>query len=621
VIIEMLGAPGAGKTTMIVGVEAGCRAQGLTPFTVEEAARPFAARTVLGRVASRVVPARFEDAALWGVYRLASGSHTVRLALRNIDLTRYVLTSQRGRPPEADASERRVLYWYMRMMGSYGFLRAMARPTEAIVIDEGFVHRTVQLHSSPVESPTAMQVAAYLARLPRPDLVVSVNASPAVCRLRVQERGVWARLGHRPPAEIERFLQHAHETTTLVRAEMEHGGWPVIDIDNNREDPHEAIATVGRAVAESGLAPLVRSMGPPPLKPLGAQLLLPKPSRVTGWIAARTHAPRISEADAALVVAQFGQELLGKPANLPLTWRNHLVVVRTSAGRKVLKEYRETSNIDTIAHEHSIIDHLEERRFPATQLDHTPSGSSVVEVGGRLHASFEFEPGRHLAATFLSAEQRRAVTTEAGRAMARLHRELTGFQPVGHHHLGVDSDGGRERDLAWHLAALDRLRNSPARPEDTQAERDVQWLWARSDQHRRDLIEAADRVHDANAPQQLIHGDFGAHNLLFRRDGTTVVHDFELARFDWRLLDIVIASLRLPPARQGAFIAGYRQAGDLPSAELRLLPWLWRYHLLSGAIRSWERYREIGGQARAATARARLVRVESGPGEVLEQWQ
>jgi len=351
----------------------------------------------------------------------------------------------------------------------------------------------------------------------------------------------------------------------------------------------------------------------------GERLALPKPSRVTGWLAARTHAPRISEADAALVVAQFGGRLLGRPTNLSLTWRNQLVVVRTSTGKKVLKEYRETSNVDTITHEHSIIDHLADRGFPSTRLDHTPSGSSVVEVGGRLHASFEFEPGRHLAATYLSAAHARALTTEAGRTMACLHQELSGFQPAGSHHLGSDPDDeGEQRDLGWHLAALDRLCSDPVVAE---VDRDVQWLREQADRHRRDLLEAGTRVQEATLPRQLIHGDFGTHNLLFRRDGTAVVHDFELARHDWRLLDLVIASLRLPPTHQDALIEGYRQEGDLPLAELRLLPWLWRYHLLAGAIRSWQLYGEIGGPARLATARARLVRVESGPGEVLERWQ
>jgi thymidylate kinase len=248
VIVEMLGAPGAGKTTMVAAVEEGCRAAGRTPFTIEHAARCFADRTVLGRLAIPLLPHRFERRAQWAVYRLASGWHTLRFAVVHHGLTRYLLASQRGRPSAADAKRRRVVYWYLRMMGSYGFLRSKAAPDEVVVIDEGFVHRAVQVHASAVESPTASQIARYVAVLPRPALVVHVDASSATCWRRVQARGAWDRLSHRSPAEIERFVEHAHETVALLRAELDRQGWRVLEVDNDNEDPGGAATVVTRAL-------------------------------------------------------------------------------------------------------------------------------------------------------------------------------------------------------------------------------------------------------------------------------------------------------------------------------------------------------------------------------------
>ena len=249
VIIEMTGAPGAGKTTLKGGIEDGCRDAELVPYTIESAARPFAARTALGSVVQRVTPHRFERRALWVVYRVASAWHTLRMAARRPQLARYVLATQWRRPSAADARGRRVLYWYLRLMGSYGFLRANERPGEVIVIDEGFLHRAVQLHSSTVEAPTSAQMRAYLARVPRPDLIVHVDASLVACRRRVQERGVWPRLGHRSPLEVEQFLGHAHQTVTLVRGELEHLGWPVVDVDNDGPDPAPVCVALRRDLA------------------------------------------------------------------------------------------------------------------------------------------------------------------------------------------------------------------------------------------------------------------------------------------------------------------------------------------------------------------------------------
>lgn len=356
------------------------------------------------------------------------------------------------------------------------------------------------------------------------------------------------------------------------------------------------------------------------MRPIGAPFVLPRPSRVSGWVAAKARPPRIGGGDAQRVLAQYGVDLIGRPSNLTLTWRNRLVVVRTTAGRKVLKQYRETSSAETIAHEHSIIDHLEDRGFPCTRLDHTAGGDTVVDVDGRWFASFPFEAGRHLAATYVTPGHRRVLTEGVGRTLARLHDELLDFEPRGSHHLARDPDGAGDRDLRWHLTALDRLRDQPDAPRDDTTERDVRFLREQADRLRVDLVEAGSRLEDAGLPRLVIHGDYGTHNLLFRKDGTAVVHDFELARYDWRLLDLVIASLRLRPDLQAALIAGYRTEVDVPHDELELLPWLWRYHLLSGAVRSWYTFGEMGDPARLSTARARLVRATAGPSAALTQW-
>jgi thymidylate kinase len=261
-IIEMVGAPGAGKTTLLAAIEDGCRAVGLTPVTVAAAARPFAARSILGRFARLAVPARLEPRALWGVFRIETGWHTLRAMIERPALTRHVLSSQRRRPSAADARGRRVVYWYLRTMGSRRFLLARAQEGEVIVLDEGFVHRAVQLHASVVESPTTDQIAAYVAALPRPDLLVHVDASPDVCERRVHDRGVWARLDHRTPAEIRRFVHHAHETVALVRGELDRRGWAVIDVDNGAADPAAVIATLAREVAERLAACRGGSVGP-----------------------------------------------------------------------------------------------------------------------------------------------------------------------------------------------------------------------------------------------------------------------------------------------------------------------------------------------------------------------
>ena len=76
-IIEMLGSPGAGKSTMMTAVADGCRDLHMSVFTVDRASREFARRTTLGRTVLALTPQRHHSRALWGVYRVVSGWHMV----------------------------------------------------------------------------------------------------------------------------------------------------------------------------------------------------------------------------------------------------------------------------------------------------------------------------------------------------------------------------------------------------------------------------------------------------------------------------------------------------------------------------------------------------------------
>ena len=92
----------------------------------------------------------------------------------------------------------------------------------------------------------------------------------------------------------------------------------------------------------------------------------------------------------------------------------------------------------------------------------------------------------------------------------------------------------------------------------------------------------------------MIHGDFGIHNLAFRRDGTVVVFDFELARLEWRLVDLVIVLSRALPESGRAFLHGYRQVNEITPTEWGPSPRSGEFHLLAGAVRSWRNFPRRG---------------------------
>jgi len=238
-VIELVGAPGAGKTTLLPAVMDSCRAAGLSPYTVVDAARAYSARTASGRVVS-LLPGRARRRALWGLFVIHRALSGIRFAAARPALTRYVLASQRGRSAGAQARERRVLHWYGRLMGAYAFLTRRARQGEVLVLDEGFVHRAVQLHASGVEIPDRARIQAYAALIPRPDLLVHVRAPADECERRIRARGVWTRFDGQDTDELSRFVSSAHLATELVADAARASGWAVVDVDNGGHAGSEA---------------------------------------------------------------------------------------------------------------------------------------------------------------------------------------------------------------------------------------------------------------------------------------------------------------------------------------------------------------------------------------------
>ncbi len=614
IVIEVAGAPGAGKTSLLPTVSVACVAAGLRPYTVETAARPFVERTPPGWLL-RLLPASPRRRAAWGLYRVLSWMAAVRLALTRPALARHVLMSQRRRPAEADAGARRVLYWYIRTAGSYELLRSLGRPGEALILDEGFVHRTVQVHTSAVEKPDLDRIAAYVALLPPCDVVVVVRASVDACIRRVHARGAWSRLRHREAAEIDSFVRNAHQAIELAAEAARRTGRPVLDVDNDG-DVAGAESALHERLAEQLRRDVPRARKQPQARP---RLRLPRRAELVRTFKARTSVPAIDAGGCDGILSEYGLEATGPPVNVPFGARNANVIVHTNGGTKVVRRHRSTSQLRSILHEHAILLELERLDFPAVRVRKARDGHTVVHRGEDTYAVFEFEPGRNLSSSYLPRSGRAGLVDAAGRTLASLHGALADFHPPGGHHVGHRTpDGGVAADLAWHLQALDDIASQAS---GRQAEdKDHAGLLGRRVWLTAELIRLHDRLAEASPREVLIHGDYGLHNLMFRRDGVAVVSDFELARRDWRLVDLIIVMSRMRSELTPTFLDGYRSEADLPSTEWKHLDDVWQYHRLTGAIRSWHNYCRYGGEHRLVTAVERLEQAAAVRSRAMAIW-
>ncbi len=236
-IVEMLGAPGAGKTSLLPAAREFFNRRGLRAWSVVEAARPAAASTRLGRLAARLLPEPLRGFALWQIFYAGSRRCQRDFRRQYPQLVEGVLRDQRRRPISG-YDRRHVLRWFLHLTGVYSFLRANMDSTDVLIIDEGFVHRVVQLFASEKEELQPRRIIAYLDAIPRPDLVIIVSAAPEVSRQRVFDRGLWPRFQRKSRAETLSFLERAQAVVEIAADHLTRAGWSLVRIDNDGQEIH-----------------------------------------------------------------------------------------------------------------------------------------------------------------------------------------------------------------------------------------------------------------------------------------------------------------------------------------------------------------------------------------------
>lgn len=242
-LIELAGPVGAGKTTVAAELARLLRAEGLAVLTPAEAVARCLERTWAGRSLGhgRLGRAAARGAVAW---------HALAFALERPRLAWHVLASQRRRT---------IPWWHRRIIvglffqvaGQERLLRRALRAGEAVVFEEGVVHRAVNLYAWAPGRLETDAVRAYLALLPAADLTVLVRAPLEVCLRRAGARGLPIRLRDKDGRTVERFMQHAQAIIELAGRALAAGGRTAIMVDNGGSLEATAAALRERLAAQA----------------------------------------------------------------------------------------------------------------------------------------------------------------------------------------------------------------------------------------------------------------------------------------------------------------------------------------------------------------------------------
>ncbi len=587
-IVELLGPPGAGKTALV-----DVAAAAVSRWTAREALPADAAieRVLEGMRSARLL-ARVVG---WRGRRLRALLIDVPYAVvvigSNPRLALVVLKAIFRAPVRW--SHRWTLF--TRWAGAAARQRFLRRHggDMAVVFDEGLYHRAVNLfawRALAVRGPGGERrdVARYLRLTPGPDLAIFVDAPDAATRERVLARGLPIRLRGRTPMEVTAFLGSAGRIVRIIPE-------VAVDVRWLRVDNTSTIAAAADALTAGLMAtPFPRPNGVPawPVEPRAVWRGIRRPDRRWAGRARALDRSQWRELSSVADSLQLGEIHGARSVGAGRSWA---VVVETAAGRVVLKRYKDTVQDEAIRSEHAVLHRLAELRIPAPRLLAGPAGTTLVRGPAGRYSAYH-HVARHVSAHEIvglpSAGRRRA--SDAGRALGLLHRALADMQPTAWPITGLDARGYRVDPPSKHAARLAEA-----------GELGAPGLGQR-------VLALEETLSALPLSTTIIHGDYGPYNVLVRPGYPLFVIDFELARLDWRLTDLVTGLPRFAigragasPARSAAFVSGYLDVVPEMRAELGHGAHVLEYLTLRRASICLGRHMAGGGPRWLAEARAR----------------
>jgi broad-specificity NMP kinase len=263
-VVELIGTPGSGKTTLAPVVIDLLREQGWTASTIVDAARDHAERTPAGALIVRRTSGRVRGLLLWWLFYALASVHAAMFVLEVPRLSRTVVSTQLRRPIRM-ARKAHICFWFFQLAGRERFLSATAREREVLVVDDGFLHRAVHCYASHREVPSPQAVAAYVNLLPGPALVVRVRCDEEICEQRVRRRGVWRHSRRLTVGELGRYLQRSDVVVDLATQQARARGWRVAEVVNDSTP----VAAIRAALVPDVVSVFPRS-SPPADRPVGA---------------------------------------------------------------------------------------------------------------------------------------------------------------------------------------------------------------------------------------------------------------------------------------------------------------------------------------------------------------
>jgi hypothetical protein len=255
--VEFTGMVGAGKSTLASVLKKFLRDNNFEALSLGEAIIYHMERSLLGRLVYSIAPIAWRTRILYKVYSLGIDTFCrFHFAFENPRLVWQVCASQFHR--EIPLRHRQlILSLFFKIVGGYQFLRHRLGPNQVVLLEEGLIHRAINLYAWEPKQIDPDLVMTYFCLLPALDLVVLVRAPLEICLERAEARGLPSRLRGKDEPGVDRFMDHSTQIIDIASEFLASADRQVVEVDNGGE-------------LEDGIADLCKGLG-------SSHLLVTKP--------------------------------------------------------------------------------------------------------------------------------------------------------------------------------------------------------------------------------------------------------------------------------------------------------------------------------------------------------
>ncbi|MEZ4825147.1 MAG: hypothetical protein R3C61_02465 [Bacteroidia bacterium] len=234
-LIEFLGLPGSGKTTLVPFINSAMAENGQSVFSRQDVRLLHVCGGIKKYRIAKKLPSLVRRGLVKVFFKInhTESYYAEKFIEKYPDLVAFVLKNS-SRNGITEKVRRRSIHWFLSLGAIYQLAEETMPPDSYLLLDEGFCQKVLNLFVSVNDDTRFKKVQKYLHMIPRPDIVLYINTDESTAFERMKSRGPIKRLLNASDEELKLFLSRAKEGMDFSLEDLGTSA-KLIVLDNMRE--------------------------------------------------------------------------------------------------------------------------------------------------------------------------------------------------------------------------------------------------------------------------------------------------------------------------------------------------------------------------------------------------